>query len=152
MTRLSPKGRVFTDVIVEVFRTKVAMLDAAERLTRPVGLTSARWQVLGVVEHEPAPVAHIARIVGLTRQSVQQTADAMEQDGLIKYRENPHHRRAKLVAITPKARAALDYLRPRQLAWANLMGGRQTLDALQAALAVLRRTREDIEKGAEETR
>jgi DNA-binding MarR family transcriptional regulator len=152
MTRLSQKGRVFTDVIEEVFRTKVAMLDAAERLTRPVGLTSARWQILGVVEHAPAPVAQIARIVGLTRQSVLQTADAMEQDGLIKYRENPHHRRAKLVTVTPKARAALDYLRPRQVAWANLMGGRQTLDALHAALAVLRRTREDIEKGAEETR
>ncbi len=152
MTRISRRGRAFQDVIVEVFRTKVAMLDAAERLTRPVGLTSARWQILGVVEHGPAPVAQIARIVGLTRQSVQQTADAMEQDGLIRYMGNPHHRRAKLVAATLKARAALDYLRPRQLAWANLMGGRHSLDALHTALTVLRRTREDIEKQAEETR
>jgi DNA-binding MarR family transcriptional regulator len=152
MARLSTKGKAFSEVIGEVFRTKVVMLDAAESLAGLVGLTSARWLILDVVDHGPAPVAHVARIVGLARQSVQQTTDAMERDGLIKYIKNPHHRRARLIAVTPKARTALDYLRPREVAWANLMGARHSLDALHTALTVLRRTREDIERTGKESR
>ena len=43
--------------------------------------SSARWQVLGIVEHGPSPVAHIARTMGLTRQGVQGIADILTRDG-----------------------------------------------------------------------
>ena len=95
-------------------------------------------------------VASVARMVGLTRQSVQQTADAMEAEGLITYIENPHHRRAQLMEPTAAARAALARLRPREIDFANLMGRPHTLEALDAALAVLRRTREALEAGIRE--
>ena len=72
-----------------------------DELVRPVGLTSSRWQILGVVEHAPASVAHVARELGLTRQSVQRTADLLAADGMVEYTDNPHHRRAKLMKITP---------------------------------------------------
>jgi DNA-binding MarR family transcriptional regulator len=141
------RGRVFAELTAEVFRTKILMLHGAERLARSVGLTSARWQILGVLAHRPAPVAQVARLVGLTRQSVQQTADAMAAEGLVVYADNPHHKRARLIQPTPKAIAALARLRPREIDFANAMGRRHPREALETSLAVLRDTRQALEAG-----
>jgi DNA-binding MarR family transcriptional regulator len=142
----SANGGAFTELILAVFRLNGLVLEAGDRLTQPVGLSSARWQVLGVVEHEPTPVAHVARIMGLTRQSVQQTADALAADGFITYTENPHHRRAKLMTITPKGRTALDYVQQRQIDWANQISSPLSLSDLQTAIAVLQQLRETLER------
>jgi DNA-binding MarR family transcriptional regulator len=146
MSEPSANGSVFTELILEVFRLNGILLEAGDRLTEPVGLSSARWQVLGVVEHEPTPVAHVARIMGLTRQSVQQTADALAKDGFITYTENPHHRRAKLMNITPKGRKALDYVQQCQVDWASRIGGEHSLENLKAAVTLLQQVRETLEQ------
>ncbi|WP_342376384.1 MarR family transcriptional regulator [Myxococcus stipitatus] len=148
MAKYTSAGAAFTDLVVEIFRNNGLVLAAGERLAEPSGLTSARWQVLGVVDHEPAPVANVARTVGLTRQSVQQTADALEADGLIEYQENPHHRRAKLIVMTPKGRERLREVEARQMAWANQLGGRVPVTALRAAVEALGVVREALEKDA----
>jgi DNA-binding MarR family transcriptional regulator len=144
MSELSLNASAFTELILEVFRLNRLLLDAGDHLTEPVSLTSARWQVLGVVEHGPIPVAHVARVMGLTRQSVQQTADGLAEDGLIEYIENPHHRRAKLMVMTPKGRKALDYVVERHAEWANQIGEKQSLEALREAVTVLRQLRESL--------
>jgi DNA-binding MarR family transcriptional regulator len=142
---LTPKGRVYRDILAEVFRLRALMLESAEDLTAPVGLTSARWQILGAIEDEPATVAHVARGLGLTRQAVQETSDAMAREGLVRFLDNPDHKRARLMTPTDKARKALDYLRPRELQFANLMGAPHSLDQLHATLAVLSDSRTMIE-------
>ena len=142
MVDLTASGTLFSDLVIEVFRASGALLAQGDELTRPLGLTSARWQVLGVVEHGPAPVAHVARTMGLTRQSVQQTADALVRDGMITFEDNPHHRRAKLLVLTPRARQAMERLRHSQACWANETARRFTEAELDAALSVLRRLTE----------
>lgn len=151
MSPLTPKGRVYQDILTELFLLRGVMLESAEDLTAPVGLTSARWQILGAIEDEPATVAHVARRLGLTRQAVRETADAMAREGLVRFLDNPDHKRARLMTPTDKARKALDYLRPRQLQFANLMGSPHSLDHLHATLDVLQRSRtmiEDKRKGS----
>lgn len=142
----SPHGEAFTEFVLAVFRLNGLLLEAGNRMTQPVGLSSARWQVLGVVEHGAIPVAHVARLMGLSRQSVQQTADALEKDGFIDYRENPHHRRAKLMVLTVKGREALEYVQQQQVDWANRIGRSQSLQGLQDAAATLRKVRESMER------
>ena len=151
MPELTPKGKVYRQILAELFRLRAVMLDAAEHLADAAGLTSARWQILGAIEDTPAPVAHVARTLGLTRQAVQETADAMERDSLITFLENPDHKRARLMSPTPKARKALDYLRPRQMQFANLMGAPHSLEALRATLDVLEKSRATIESGNRST-
>ncbi|PTM59251.1 MarR family winged helix-turn-helix transcriptional regulator [Desmospora activa] len=141
----TPHGDAFTEIVLAVFRLNGLLLEAGNRMTKPVGLSSARWQVLGVVEHGAIPVAHVARVMGLSRQSVQQTADALEKDGYIEYRENPHHRRAKLMVLTPKGREALKYVQQQQLDWANRVGRRHSLEGLQEAAVLLRQVSESME-------
>lgn len=145
MSEPSANGSAFTELILDVFRLNGLLLEAGDRLTHPVGLSSARWQVLGVVEHQPTPVAHVARIMGLTRQSVQQTADALASDGFITYTDNPHHRRAKLMTITLKGRKALDYIQKCQIDWANRVSETVSLEALETAITVLRQLQERLE-------
>ncbi|WP_164018054.1 MarR family winged helix-turn-helix transcriptional regulator [Pyxidicoccus trucidator] len=148
MAKLTAAGEVFTELVVEVFRVNGLALEAGDALTESLGLSSARWQVLGVVDHEPAPVANVARVMGLARQSVQQTADALERDGFIEYRENPHHRRAKLIALTDRGREALRKVEARQAAWANQLAAKLDARALRAAVDGLREARRQLEEHA----
>lgn len=148
MPRPTEEGEAFTELVLEVFRVNGLLLQAGDRLTEPVGLSSARWQVLGVVEHGPVPVANIARIMGLTRQSVQQTADALARDGFVEYLENPHHRRAKLISLTPRGRKALDHVVESHAEWANRIAPAVNLQRLRATVNALRRVRERLEQDA----
>ncbi len=146
MATLTEQGEAFTELVLEVFRLNGLALEAGERLAGPLGLSSARWQVLGVVDHAPAPVANVARIMGLSRQGVQQTADALERDGFIEYLENPHHRRAKLISMTAKGREALRRVEGRQALWANRLGAGMNARQLRAAVNGLREARQLLEK------
>lgn len=82
MTRITPAGEAFTALVLETFKVNGRLLATGDRMTRPVGQTSARWQVLGAIEHEALTVAAIARAMGLARQSVQRTADLLESEGM----------------------------------------------------------------------
>ena len=145
MADLTPRGRRFSELLAEVFRTSTLVLEGAESVAAEAGLTSTKWQILALVSSAPAPVAHVARAMGRSRQSVQQAADALRRDGFVEYAPNPHHRRARLMVPTARALAALTRLRPRETAFANQMGRQHAPAALDMALAVLRRTRLALE-------
>ncbi len=76
-------------------------------MAAPVGQTSARWQVMGVVDHESLTVAAVARQMGLRRQSVQRTADLLVADGIAEYVDNPADKRARLLTLTATGRRSL---------------------------------------------
>lgn len=137
---------LFTALVLEVFRLNGRLVEAGNELARPVGLNSVRWQVLGVVEHGPIPVAHVARVMGLSRQRVQKTADLLAESGFIIYGDNPHHRRAKLMKLTAKGEAALAEIAGRQAAWAAQLTGTHAPEALEEARTLLRLLREDLER------
>jgi|SRR5215471_2660933 len=141
-------SQAFTQLILEVFRLNGRLLSAGDALTRPVGQTSARWQVLGALDEEGQTVAQIARRMGLTRQSVQRTTDLLEASGLISYAANPAHQRAKLAMLTDRGRAVLDDITSRQIAWANRVASRVTEADLQDAIRSLLEVRAAIDASA----
>ena len=145
---MDTRAEIFTELLLEVFRVNGLLLAAGDDLTRPVGLTSARWQVLGVAEHGPVPVSHVARTMGLSRQSVQITANGLARDGFVTFAENPHHRRAKLVRVTEKGERALLYVREQQALWAERIGGEHDLEVLAKALETLRGLKGSLERNA----
>src|ERR1043165_1615257 len=87
----SPTSQAFTALILDIFRLNGRLLSAGDTLASPAGQTSARWQVLGALDERAQTVAEVGRWMGLTRQSVQRTADRLEADGLIRYEANPAH-------------------------------------------------------------
>ncbi|RBJ67684.1 MarR family transcriptional regulator, partial [Pseudomonas sp. MWU12-2534b] len=56
-------GEALSDVVLDLFRVNNGLLTQGDRLVAPLGLTSARWQVLGtiVAAERPQPVAWLAR-------------------------------------------------------------------------------------------
>jgi DNA-binding MarR family transcriptional regulator len=138
----TPASHAFTELILEVFRLNGRLLSAGDALTHPVGQTSARWQVLGALDENGRTVADIGRRMGLTRQSVQRTADLLEADGLLSYADNPAHQRAKLAILTPRGRATLDAITTRQIEWANRITSRLTETDLQHAIHTLHQVRQ----------
>jgi DNA-binding MarR family transcriptional regulator len=76
-----------TELILETFRLNGRLLAAGDALVRDLGLTSARWQILGAIALSPVPlpVAHIARNMGLTRQSVQKLVNELQSDGIERF-------------------------------------------------------------------
>jgi DNA-binding MarR family transcriptional regulator len=123
--RHSPGGEALTDLVLAVFRLNGRLLTAGDRLVSDLGLTSARWQVLGAIALAPSlqPVAWLARSMGLNRQGVQRIVNEMRQDGLVELRPNPHHRRAHLVALTKRGEDAFASAGRLQAPWANALAG-----------------------------
>ncbi|NVO17501.1 MAG: MarR family transcriptional regulator [Rhodoplanes sp.] len=144
-------GDALTALMLETFRLNGRLLAAGDRLVAPLGLTSARWQVLGAIAMagRAEPVAHIARDMGLTRQSVQRVVDAMAAENLVAFADNPHHRRAKLVALTERGRAAYDAAILQHVGWSNALAETLAPDEIARATAVMRALRGKLETAAE---
>jgi DNA-binding MarR family transcriptional regulator len=130
-------GDAFSVLAMLVLRVGGYLAAAGDELARPAGQTSARWQVLASIEAEPITVAQIARTLGLARQSVQRIADALTEDGLTAYEDNPAHRRAKLLRLLPDGHAALRVIQAAQRPWADALGARMGEVELRRASQVL---------------
>jgi DNA-binding MarR family transcriptional regulator len=135
-------GDAFSDLVVRLFRLNGLLAAEGETLARPTGQTTARWQVLAMVEDGPLTVAQIARTLGLARQSVQRVADALEEVGLVTYEDNPRHRRARLVTLTDEGRVTLSTIQAAQRPWADTLGRSVGERELRKAIIVLDRVLE----------
>ncbi len=135
----TPGGDALTELVLATFALNGRFLAAADEIARPAGLTAARWQVLGAVLHEPRTVSGIARVMGLARQSVQPIANLLVEQGLAEFRDNPGHRRAKLLAATEAGLDAVRSIHGRQSAWADGVASGFEAEELQRALATVER-------------
>lgn len=131
---------LLSGVALGAFRLNGQLLDVAEQLAVPAGLTAARWQVLGAVLGEPLTVAGIARVMGLARQSVQRTADLLVEQGMLERLPNPAHRRAPLMTVTDAGLAAVRAINPQHAEFAERLSkamGHAELDAALDAMTAL---------------
>lgn len=147
----TPAGDVLTNLMLDLFRLNSLLLTAGDRLVAPLGLTSARWEILGAIvsnEH-PQPVAWIARDLGANRQNVQRIINDLHMDGLVVFEPNPHHRRAQLVVLTDKGRRAFDAAMELQTPWANRLSEGLTVRELETVHRAITSLREKLEVNEE---
>ncbi|CAM5773491.1 MarR family transcriptional regulator [Labrys miyagiensis] len=151
-TQETDPAEAVTTLILELFRLNGRLLAAGDRLVADLGLTSARWQVLGAIalSPAPAPVAHLARVMGLNRQGVQRIVNELSHEGVVEFRDNPHHRRARLVALTGKGGAAYAAAARLQRPWAQVLAEGLEVPAMREATRVLEALRRRLEDEARE--
>ena len=147
ITERTPAGTALSGLVLNLFRVNGLLLTTGDRLVAPLGLTSARWQMLGAIDRaeRPQPVAWLARNLGANRQNVQRIINDLHKDGLVAFEPNPHHRRAPLVVLTEKGRQTLDAARRLQGPWISGVASGlrvEEIEAAQRVLTVLRRTLE----------
>jgi len=151
---MSRARETVTELVLEVFRLNGALLTAGDALVADIGLTSARWQVLGAIKLSPValPVAHLARNMGLARQSVQRLVNEMTVDGLVDQAPNQHHRRARLVLLTGKGESAFESAMARQGRWADQLCAGLSPDGIETASLTLRQLRLRLSEGVTDER
>ena len=145
--RRTPAGEALSNLMLDLFRLNNLVLTAGDRLVAPLGLTSARWQILGAIlaAERPQPVAWLARDLGANRQNVQRIVNDLEKDGLVAFETNPHHRRAQLVVLTDKGKQAFDAAMRLQAPWINSVSGGIPVRDIETVHRVIVTMRERLE-------
>jgi len=146
-TKQSAGGVAVTDLILSLFRVNNLLLTAGDRLIDGLGLTSARWQVLGAIAYadRPQPVAWLARDMGANRQNVQRIVNDLNEAGLVVFQTNPHHRRAQLVVLTDKGKQTFDAAMRLQGPWVNHLAHGLAVKDIETAHRVLKTLRQRLD-------
>lgn len=146
-TTRTPSGDALSNLILDLFRLNSRMLAAGDKLVADLGLTSARWQILGaiVAAERPQPVAWLARDLGANRQNVQRIINDLHEEGLVTFEVNPHHRRAQLVILTDKGRQAFDAAMRLQAPWINSLSDGLLVNDLETVRRVILALRRKLE-------
>lgn len=127
-SRDAASAETVTELILRIFKANGRLLLAGDRLVASLGLTSARWQLLGSISaaDRPQPVVRLARDMGVSRQAVQRIANDLEREGIITFCPNPHHKRAQLVSLTDRGRELYESAILLQRPWASRLAQRLT--------------------------
>ena len=144
----SPKRMLFLDLVLSLFRLNGLLIAEGDEMTEALGLTSARWKVIGVIalSNSGLTVPGIARVLGQSRQAVQRITDVMVTDGLLSYQSNPKHKRSVLVVLTEEGKTAYKDLRDVQDPWAINNTEDIPIEELDVGLRLLRRLIQKFDK------
>jgi DNA-binding MarR family transcriptional regulator len=147
LTKRTPAGEALTQVVLDLFRLNSLLATAGDRLVAGLGLTSARWQIIGaiVATQRPQPVAWLARDMGANRQNVQRIVNDLHKDGLVAFKANPHHRRAQLTVLTDKGKETFDAAMRLQVPWINSISEGLSVKDVQTFHRVIVSLRQKLE-------
>ena len=147
----TPAADAVTDLVLDLFRLNNLLLTAVDRLVAELGLTSARWEILGAITYaeRPQPVAWLARDMGANRQNVQRIINDLNTMGLVTFEPNPHHRRAQLVVLTDQGKQTFDAAMRLQAPWVNKLSEGLSLKDVETThrLVLALRKRLDSSRG-----
>ncbi len=142
------KANRLLELTIECNRVTSQLQSVGEELGRGIGLSAARWQVLGTLDRagRPLTAADIARRMGLRRQSVRYLAKELLADGNLEAVDNPDHKSANLLRLTTAGVRRVQRLARRQNDWAEQVGSRFSKQELTQALELLRHLHAAIEQ------
>ena len=147
MSKRTPAGESLTEIILEIFRLNGSLLEVGNKITKPLNLTSARWQVMGAIEiaNQPLTVAQIARRMGLTRQAVQRITNDLLKLRMVELSPNPDHKRSPLVSISTKGEKTMVDLNKSQAKWVSKLAEGISERELNKVFKMLQEIRNRIE-------
>ncbi len=148
MAKRTTSGKVLTDLIIETFRFNGALIEAGNRITEPLGLTSARWQVLGAIEiaGQDLTVSQIARRMGLSRQAVQRIVNDLVLLEMLKTNPNIDHKRSPIISLSKKGKKVMAEIDKLQGAWVNQLGDNLSERQINQTLKLVQKLRKRLEE------
>ena len=133
--------RQLTELILTVFLANGELLLSGDKLVKPLGLTSARWQILGALAlaGKPLTVPQIAAAMGMTRQAVQKQINLLTAEKILFQIVNPGHRRSPHFELSEEGRLLYDAASKAQSVWVKKLAKGFSAEELVAATDVLSR-------------
>jgi DNA-binding MarR family transcriptional regulator len=132
-------GEAVTALVLDVFQLNGRLQLAGDRLVSELGLTSARWQILGAIAYAEAPetVAWHARALGVHRQGVQRIVNDLKQEGIVEFHPNPLHKRAQLIDLSPKGKEIFEAAMAIQVPWVNELSKGLSIEEVETTKKVI---------------
>jgi DNA-binding MarR family transcriptional regulator len=148
-TKASPivgsKGEAITELMLEVaqcfFRIR-ALGQKTGLITSWGGGAFGFMRSLALLG--PLTVPQIAETRPTSRQRMQRLADELAAEGLVRFIDNPKHRRSKLVQLTAKGDARYRELNARLLSIASTMGTALGEPDIRKSTEILQRLSADV--------
>ena len=95
--------------VISIMRAEQILLNRTAAILRPLGLTFARYQVLGMLRWDgPLTLGTVGHSLWITPATVTSAVGRLENAGLTRRAAHPTDARATLVEITPKGRRLFD--------------------------------------------
>ena len=147
MSDLETTAHDLSKLIISIFRLNGRIIEWGDLLGLPLGLTSARWQILGAIElaGEPQTAPQISRAMGITRQGAQKQLNSMMLSGLIGQKNNPIHERSYLYDLTDQGRTVFRKIQAAYTARLEEVMSGVSSQSLNTAQSVLRSLTLNIE-------
>jgi DNA-binding MarR family transcriptional regulator len=112
--------------------------------------TTATNQLMLMIDVEGTTVSELARRVGVTKQAMADSVQALESQGLVTREPHDRDRRARLVTLTDEGYAALqvglEVVTAMHERWSDLLGD----DNMSRLFALLRRLAERLDEPADQ--
>lgn len=140
--------RLMVELIDEVTRLRGRLFSAGRYHSGTPALAGLHWLVLCAVVAAPYPptVARIGRSLGHPRQSIQRLASELDKLGLIRFEDNPDHKRARLLVATATGRELHQQQERKSLSWAEQISAGIDPGLLLQTVDTLRTLRRRIER------
>ena len=105
---VSRQGELMRNLLNEVAYTYFPLRAFGDQMIARFGQSTAEWGLLrSLDERGEQTVAALARSRPVARQWIQRLANQLSRQGMLEFVENPDHKRAKLMRITPAGRTLL---------------------------------------------
>src|SRR5918994_1564717 len=144
------KGEAIADLMLEVAQFFFRIRAVGQRtglITSWGGGAFGFMRSLAVIGLLTVP--QMAQMRPTSRQRMQRLADELAAEGLVKFIENPKHRRSKLVQLTRKGEARYRQLNARFLVIASTMGVALSEADIRKTNEILRRLSDDLKARSE---
>jgi DNA-binding MarR family transcriptional regulator len=140
-------AELLTEIMLTVFKLNGQLLKHGDRKAEHLGLTSARWQMLGAIALSPVPrsAPQLARKMAISRQGAQKQLNLLSADKLVVAEANPRNARSPLYRLTEKGEQV--YLQTEQLQkdWTETLARALDADQLDATRRLLKKLSRELE-------
>ncbi|MDR1969094.1 MAG: MarR family transcriptional regulator [Burkholderiaceae bacterium] len=130
---------LMVELMLLVFRINGALLAGGDRMVAPLGLSSARWQVLGAIALAQTPLTapQIGAAMGISRQGVQKQLARLCDEALLAALPNPRHERSPQYQLTARGQKAYASAMALNDAWVGELVRPLSKAQLSATVATL---------------
>jgi DNA-binding MarR family transcriptional regulator len=108
-------GQVLHDLFREVFELQASLSAIMDKVHERAGLSTSQHKIIRALSNlGPATVPDLAAALGVTRQFVQTVCNNLKASGFLEFKENPRHKRSRLLALTDAGRIAFQQARQKE--------------------------------------
>ena len=148
MTKYSKEGESIHKLIVELTFTFYKLRSSGDNQYQKYGLSSGRMALMrSLYTGGPQTVSAIAASRPVARQGIQRMVNAMQKDELLVLKDNPRHKRAKLVALSAAGTTLYEQVLQEEIEFMNSLSEGLSLDSVEQCRALLGQVRERLEAG-----